>query len=361
MAFSCVTFVGLCAGRPLEWPGWLLLILAVGPYYVMSLHYGNAHLLVVCLTFGSFYFAVKEQDTKAAFFMALAITIKVIPILTLPYFLLKRKWKFLLLTAFLILLLNLLPSSFFGFEENLQILADWYEHVTGENASFHEIHGAINQSLRGQFKRLFTEIDYTKRYDGDAGYPLINLTSLPASWIDRIAWLVVSILYLMVYWSIWIGSRNLGNRTVLNETETESIPRDQDCLRSGLEVGLIFCLLLMVGPITSKIYMISLLWPLYFLVQSRNFLSGPLNKLILWILGFAALVNTGAPIVPSISSFSPGEWSRLLLVLGTDFMLNLLIMICVWMALKSMSCQKRVSESRHEESLLRGDKECWKP
>src|SRR5206468_12769970 len=52
-------------------------VLAVAQYFVMVLHYGNAHLLVVALVFGSFYFILRERDLAGALLMSLAITIKI--------------------------------------------------------------------------------------------------------------------------------------------------------------------------------------------------------------------------------------------------------------------------------------------
>lgn len=62
----------------------LLVVLAVAQYFVMVLHYGNAHLLVVALLFGSFYCVLWEKDLAAGLLMGLAITIKVTPVVLLP-------------------------------------------------------------------------------------------------------------------------------------------------------------------------------------------------------------------------------------------------------------------------------------
>src|SRR5713101_6256709 len=55
---------------------WLPVALAVAQYFVMVLHYGNAHLLAVLLLFGSLYFVLQRKTLWAALLMALAITIK---------------------------------------------------------------------------------------------------------------------------------------------------------------------------------------------------------------------------------------------------------------------------------------------
>src|SRR5712692_54980 len=44
----------------------ILVALAVGQYFVMVLHYGNAHLLVVFLLFAVFYFILHNKNIPAA-------------------------------------------------------------------------------------------------------------------------------------------------------------------------------------------------------------------------------------------------------------------------------------------------------
>ena len=239
------------------------------------------------------------------------------------------------------LVLNFFPALYFGFSANFQILFDWFQHISGENAVFHEIHGAINQSLRGQLQRLLTDIDYSKRYDGDAGYPLINLVSFPVEIVNLVAWIIVIWLYTAVCWFLWsrgIKSVEFESNTAVRKTRQNSnhSPTSTDlqlCISTGLEVGLILCALLLFGPMTSRIYLIALLWPVFFLVQYARFNQGIGSRIVLSTVVLTAIINTGAPIVPLITGQSPGQWSRLLLVLGTDFILSLMIFICVWMAL----------------------------
>ena len=341
MVFGCVIFVRPCRDIPTGLLLWLLVLFSVGPYFVMSLHYGNAHLLIVFLLFGAFYFVIRQHDFAGAILMALAITIKVIPILALPYFAAKRKWKFLALTLIFILVLNFFPALYFGFSANIQIFQDWFQHISGENAVFHEIHGAINQSLRGQLQRLLTDIDYSKRYDGDAGYPLINFVSFPVEIVNLVAWIIAILLYIAVCWFLWkrgIKSVEFESNTAVRKTSQNPYhsptPSDfQLCISTGLEIGLILCTLLLFGPMTSRIYMIALLWPVFFLVQYGRYNQGIGSRIVLSTVVLTAIINTGAPLVPLITGQSPGQWSRLLLVLGTDFILSLMIFICVWMAL----------------------------
>ena len=90
---------------------WLIALFATGQYFVMILHYGNAHLPAIFLLLASFYLFARKKDPLAALMMALSITIKLTPVLLMPYFAIKRRWKFLALTAVFLVGLNIAPSA----------------------------------------------------------------------------------------------------------------------------------------------------------------------------------------------------------------------------------------------------------
>ena len=158
--------------------------LAVAQYFVMVVHYGNAHLLAVVLLFAALYSFLKRKLPVAALLMALSITIKLTPILILPYFALKKQWRLLLLTGSFLIAINLLPSFYFGFSKNAELLKTWYRHVVADQ-EFHETNGPINLSLKGQLRRYLSEVDYDSRVDGDVNYRSINFVSLPQKAVDR--------------------------------------------------------------------------------------------------------------------------------------------------------------------------------
>lgn len=278
-----------------HWRVWLLVFLCVAQYFVMVLHYGNAHLLAVTLMIAAFYLAMRGKDLMPALLIAVAITIKVIPVLLLPYFALRRRWRFLVLTATFTVGLNLLPAAYFGFARNMELVRTWYDHVIA-NQEFHELNGPINLSLKGQLRRYLTEIDYSARVDGDVGYPSVNLMVLPAEVADRI-WLISIVILFTGCLALIVAARGSPH----NE---------------GLALGLMICLMLLAGPITSKIYFIALIWPLVILArrssESRVIASG---------LILLAVINSVLPLLPGRST------QRLLLVLGIDFFATCLVLV----------------------------------
>jgi hypothetical protein len=278
---------------------WMIALLSAAQYFVMALHYGNAHLLAVFLLFACFYFIAKKKDSLAALMIALSITIKLTPILMLPFFAIRRQWKFLALTVAFLLAANIAPAAYFGFDQNAQLLKAWRDKVLLDQ-EFHEINGPINLSLKGELRRYFTEIDYSRRLDGDTRYPAVNLASLSTGRSDLL-WMILSLLaYLFVCALFWRRSRDDDNLSI--------------------EFGLMVCVMLMVGPLTSKIYFIALLWPI---VSLSSVAFDEKSKLSRRILIFIAALNSILPLLPGRLT------QRLLLALGADFFVNLLLMVAL--------------------------------
>jgi len=283
--------------------------LAVAQYFVMALHYGNAHLIAVFLSFASLYFFLRRKDLSAAALISLAITIKLTPALLLPYFALKKRWTLLVATSLFVIAINLIPSIYFGFSGNNQLLRAWYGHVI-ESQTFHEENGPINLSLKGELRRYLSPVDYSQRVDGDIRYPNVNvLDASPETteqfWMAIAATIFVAVLVLIMW-------RSVPNR------DSEAKPQRK---LISLELGLMICLALLVGPLTSKIYFIALLWPAACLADfaaTRNHQAGGRN--VFRILATVAVLNVVLPLLPGRSV------QRCLLVVGADFYVNLLMM-----------------------------------
>ena len=294
---------------------WLIVSLAVAQYFVMVLHYGNAHLLVTFLLFASFYHFLFRRDVAAAALLALAITIKLSPVLLLPYFALKRRWKLLTAVCVFIVVFNIIPSLYFGFARNTELLRTWYNHVV-VSQEFHEDNGPIDLSLKGEMRRYLSPIDYSQRVDGDIYYPSVNLARLDRTRIEQ-AWAVVAAaLFAGILVLIWrLSRRSRDSRSQADKNRNES-RRHVDLFAS--ELAFMMSLTLLVGPLTSKIYFIALLWPVAclanFAVDSSR--QGKFANRVLMVL---AGINLVLPLLPGRSI------QRLLLVVGVDFYLNCLV------------------------------------
>jgi len=303
---------------------WLAVALAVAQYFVMALHYGNAQLLAVFLLFASLYFAQRRKDLAAAILMALAITIKLTPVLLLPYFALKRRWAMLAGVVVFLAAINIAPSAYFGFRENNQLLKTWYEHVVASQ-EFHEDNGPINLSLKGELRRYLSSVDYSQRVDGDVKYPAVNFASLSR---DRVvqAWTIIAAVLFAGVLLLMLPARALGAAKGIHSDEI-----------APLELAVMICLMLLVGPLTSKIYFVALLWPVACLGSFAAYRTSSTGRLVTYALIFLAAVNSILPLLPGRSI------QRLLIVLGADFYVNCLLMIALLYVLISRRLASRLA------------------
>ena len=290
---------------------WLLVVLGTVQYFVMVLHYGNAHLLATFCLFAALYFLIAERSVLAGLLMAIAITIKLTPLLVLPYLAIKRRWNILAMVFVFLVVLNLIPAFWFGFEANNRLLAGWYRHVVASQ-EFHEDNGPINLSLKGQLRRYLSTIPYSERVDGDVRYPEVNVASLSRQQLFY-AWLIVSsVITAGVLALLWRNRK--GPRT------EEGSKANQRIGLLETDLSIMICLMLLVEPLTSKIYFIALLWPLACLasiaVEQLNSRRAIAPKALIAI----AAINLILPLLPGRSI------QRWLLALGADFYLNCLLM-----------------------------------
>jgi hypothetical protein len=290
---------------------WLFVVIGTAQYFVMVLHYGNAHLLATFCLFAALYFLIAKRSVLAGLLMAIAITIKLTPVLILPYLAIKRRWNSLVMVFVFLVALNLIPAFWFGFQANNRLLVGWYRHVVASQ-EFHEDNGPINLSLKGQLRRYLSSIPYSERVDGDVRYPEVNVASFSRQHLFN-AWLILSSLITAgVLALLWRNRKGLQNEDGSNAYQ-----------RIGLletDLAIMICLMLLVEPLTSKIYFIALLWPLACLASIAVEQLNSRRAIALKALAAIATINL---ILPLLSGRSIQRW---LLVLGVDFYLNCLLM-----------------------------------
>ena len=289
---------------------WTVAFLVVVPYFAMALDYGNVQLIVTALMFAGLSLALRGRDLPAAALLAVTITVKIVPALTLPYFAVTRRFTLLGLVLIITAVLNLLPSIYFGVPGNRDLIARWYDHVI-VGQEFHEANGPINLSLKGQLQRTFTEVDYTQRVDGDHRYAAVNVAALSTSTVDR-AWMAISAcLFVGGLVLIWVSARTSDST---NQEATEAT-EGTDVRLAALQIGLLICVMLFVGPLTSKVYLVALLWPVVAVGVVAWDHAAVRRALIV-----VAILSSALPLLPGRTM------QRLLLVAGTDFYVSTAIL-----------------------------------
>src|SRR5947208_2078987 len=129
-----------------------------------------------------------ERPVLAAGSLALAISIKVWPLFFVPYLAVRRDWKVVGYALSLAVLLAILPSFYFGFAGNLDLIGQWFAQESRTQLGESEI-WFPNQSLRGVLMRYLTAIDYTQL--PDSNYAQIHIVALDPAPV-RLTWMILA-------------------------------------------------------------------------------------------------------------------------------------------------------------------------
>ena len=114
---------------------------------------GNFHFEGLMVTFMllAYYFYIKHRNSISAMMLAFAICVKLIPLIFLPYILVKYRWqgfKYLLLVGSVVLLL-FMPFVSYAFLKHLFSSVDLYFHSFEFNASIYYVLRDVGQIVLG--------------------------------------------------------------------------------------------------------------------------------------------------------------------------------------------------------------------
>jgi glycosyl transferase family 87 len=259
-------------------------VVFIAPYIIEEFRYGNAQFFVIALTILSLLI-VREGPIASAASLALGICIKVWPLFFVPYLAARRDWKVVVWTLVFVVALMLLPSFYFGFQGNVQLIRQWYEQETGIQLGLSEA-WFPNQSLRGVLMRYLTVIDYSKV--PDSNYPNVNIAAFePAN---------VLMLWASIAATAYVGLLFIANK----RHESNNL----------FEHALAFCLVALLEPFTQKYALAVLLLPALMAGSVLTGSSGRVPRILIYIATVLALIQ---PLIPGAAA------QRLLQVLGLDF------------------------------------------
>jgi len=255
--------------------------LFITPYLIEELRYGNAQFFVLALTMVALLLA-RERPILSAASLALGICIKVWPLFFIPYLAARRDLKVVSWTLAYVVVFTLLPSFYFGFQGNLDLIGQWYTQEFQTQLGLSEA-WFPNQSLRGVLMRYLTVIDYSRV--PDSNYPQINIAALdPAN---------VLFLWVCVAGAAYVGLLFMAAQ----RRETNG----------WLEHGLAFCMIALLEPFTQKYVLSVLLWPA---LLAGSLMAKPSPRILIYAATVLALIQ---PLISGAAA------QRLFQVLGLDF------------------------------------------
>ncbi|REJ78906.1 MAG: DUF2029 domain-containing protein [Acidobacteria bacterium] len=275
----------------------LLTFVGLSKYLFIALQNQNANILVWSLTIFGFVLAYRRMDTGSAFAFALAISVKIFPVLILPFLLAQKRLKLVALTSLFIIVLNLLPMAHLGMQGAVTSNIEWARHVLIEN-DYHTKNGPVNLSLQGLIRRYLVEIDYDSA-EFNSDYENVNLITISEDGAFGI-WLAI---FFLVYFGTLFFVLNLRRNGGSNESAFGG--------RAFLyETGAIAALVLLTSPRTNSMYLIGLAVPIS--VLSGRLLSEK-SKSAWSAYLLTVLVTVLLPVA------IPGSWAaRYFEVLGVD-------------------------------------------
>jgi hypothetical protein len=284
--------------------------LLTAKYLLISLKYQNVHMLIIAAIFISFCLPIKNKIVPAALLMALAIAIKIFPVVLLPYFAIKRQWHFLAFTCAFVMFFLFVPAFYFGIDRNIELHKQWYSHVV-ESSEFYELNGPPNLSIQGQTSRYLTSIDYEAREE-DKAYVNVNFADLEPTTAQLMGKVLAAVVGLVTFLILFLIDRKQNSKVESNRSGF-----DTDTM---VEFAFLVSMMLLIGPRTNIIYFTALFLPLLVLVV--RYIEKRSVPMIIAL--FVVLITTVVlPLVPGAQA------QRLFLVLGVDTIATFV----VWLAL----------------------------
>ncbi|MDD2689983.1 MAG: glycosyltransferase family 87 protein [Candidatus Omnitrophica bacterium] len=134
-----------------------LTIAGVMRFILHNFDTGQSNILMISSMLIGLYYISKNRSVLGSAIFAFSVMIKYTPLIFIPYFIFKRRFKLALATIIFILIYLALPSLILGFKTNLQYLKSLVPFLT-QSTIFDQmtILDPKNQSLLSFFHRIFT-------------------------------------------------------------------------------------------------------------------------------------------------------------------------------------------------------------
>jgi hypothetical protein len=186
---------------------WLILTVAgvlFANYFVRNVRFGQVGVWLAVLCYGWAHCLRRGRQARAGMLLAAACFLKILPILLVPFMLIRRQWRGL--AGFLAgsCALFLVPAPWLGLTETLQRHVEWKEHLQGTSVPFQTFRPA-NQSLLGMLART------PAISNGNCCYDEARLAALTRSY----PFLLLGLAGLL-YFGIWYRGRGVAS-TVRSE------------------------------------------------------------------------------------------------------------------------------------------------
>ena len=144
-----------------EYQWWVFLILLFSVRFILyNFDLSQVTLILLCGSLESLRLAIKRQWVMSGFVLAVVISIKLMPLVMLPYLFYRRFWQAGLATLGFMLLLNLTPSVLYTWNDYLSLMKEWFVVLNPTSDDFTIKQNVVAESihsLSGFIPAFFTD------------------------------------------------------------------------------------------------------------------------------------------------------------------------------------------------------------
>ncbi len=249
----------------------------------------------------------------AGLLVALAVCVKVTPIIFLIYFLFRRRWLLsLAMLLGLVLWLLPVPALFFGWRQNLTWLGQWYHIMIVPFVVHAKLDYYVGQSVSAFLSRLLRHVPAFVSHKHTAQpYPVyVNIVSLPGKISD---WIIRLLLVAMGLTGLWWMRRPL---------------KSLQSRRYLLDIGAIAAFMVLASPRTWVPHYVTLIFTLaaVSVIAFNPATAMPLRK---WAIGALSASGFLMFMTTDIGKLFGPDGHRWLLTIGVSLWATLLLLLVI--------------------------------
>jgi hypothetical protein len=167
---------------------WFIIILFMSRFIELNFHHAQMTIFLLWSILESIRLANKEHEIGAGILIGVAIIIKIMPIVIIPYWLYRRKIKASLMSIATVFITFFLPIIFIGQAKFIELNKTWFQILRPDNSDFQlDNTGYFPHNLSALLYRLLTKTDapYVK-----------NILSLKYDTATICVWFIIALLIL---------------------------------------------------------------------------------------------------------------------------------------------------------------------
>ena len=267
-------------------------------FFMNNSNLGQINVVILFLCVTTLYFFIHNKDIYAGIILALAIVIKITPVLLLFYFIYKREFRLVISSIAGAVVFLFIPSFAFGLENYINILSQYREIISNFYDSTY-----FNQSFYNTFVHFLSPVSLWNNMQ-------INIASLDEYQIKFIIYTIFGFISLLF---AFIFREKIKNRNDLNVL---------------FEYSMVIILMLLFSPVSRKAHFVTLLIPhLFYLYIIIKFKVFPRKKLISILFAVSFVFNTLT--VEGVIGRNPSDFMESLscITFGTIVLLTGLVML----------------------------------